>query len=308
MEQQQRRTEQAVGRQSTLPPDAPPKRPPLLVAVADEEQVVGKVDVVRRISVGDVLDPRPRGRPTIFPSAQPTVGHGGRAIMCQPVAKSSGSAAPAALHVVLFSGGRGSSVLSSQLVKDPRVRLTIAINGYDDGASTGEVRRFLGDSLGPSDFRKNASRLAAELGTAPARPARDARRPAAGGHRPRGGRSIACDAAREPAGRAAPIARHGSARRLPGRAGLDRAARSTSATAASATWCSPARSSWPGAGSTPPSTTTARSLGLPAGPHRERDRRHQRVPGRGRRRTARCSAARRRSSTRTGGTGSTTSS
>jgi 2-phospho-L-lactate transferase/gluconeogenesis factor (CofD/UPF0052 family) len=43
------------------------------------------------------------------------------------------------------------------------VALTIAINGYDDGASTGEVRRFLGDSLGPSDFRKNASRLAAEL-------------------------------------------------------------------------------------------------------------------------------------------------
>ena len=81
---------------------------------------------------------------------------------------SSGSAAPAALHVVLFSGGRGSSVLSSQLIKDPRVRLTIAINGYDDGASTGEVRRLLGDSLGPSDFRKNASRLAAELATAPA--------------------------------------------------------------------------------------------------------------------------------------------
>ncbi len=83
------------------------------------------------------------------------------------VVKSPASAAPAALHVVLFSGGRGSGVLSSRLIKDPRVRLTIAINGYDDGASTGEVRRLLGDSLGPSDFRKNASRLAAELGTAP---------------------------------------------------------------------------------------------------------------------------------------------
>jgi 2-phospho-L-lactate transferase/gluconeogenesis factor (CofD/UPF0052 family) len=72
-----------------------------------------------------------------------------------------------ALRVVLFSGGRGSGVLSKQLVTDPRVRLTIAINGYDDGASTGEVRRFLGDSLGPSDFRKNASRLAIELRTCP---------------------------------------------------------------------------------------------------------------------------------------------
>lgn len=70
------------------------------------------------------------------------------------------------VHVVLFSGGRGSSVLSQQLIRHPRVKLTIAINGYDDGASTGEVRRFLGDCLGPSDFRKNASRLATELQTA----------------------------------------------------------------------------------------------------------------------------------------------
>jgi 2-phospho-L-lactate transferase/gluconeogenesis factor (CofD/UPF0052 family) len=69
------------------------------------------------------------------------------------------------VDVVLFSGGRGSGALSKQLVSDSRINLTIAINGYDDGASTGEVRRFLGDSLGPSDFRKNASRLATELGT-----------------------------------------------------------------------------------------------------------------------------------------------
>ena len=71
------------------------------------------------------------------------------------------------VRVVLFSGGRGSGVLSRQLLKDPQISLTLAINGYDDGASTGEVRRFLGDSLGPSDFRKNASRLALELGTCP---------------------------------------------------------------------------------------------------------------------------------------------
>src|SRR5262245_44037344 len=69
------------------------------------------------------------------------------------------------VRVVLFSGGRGSGVLSKQLLKDPHIQLTLAINGYDDGASTGEVRRFLGDSLGPSDFRKNASRLALELST-----------------------------------------------------------------------------------------------------------------------------------------------
>ena len=64
---------------------------------------------------------------------------------------------------MLFSGGRGSGALARQLVARPGVSLTVAINGYDDGASTGAVRRFLGDSLGPSDFRKNASRLAGEL-------------------------------------------------------------------------------------------------------------------------------------------------
>ena len=71
------------------------------------------------------------------------------------------------VNVVLFSGGRGSDVLSRQLVGHPDVVLTIAINGYDDGASTGEVRRFLGDSLGPSDFRKNASRVARETRSCP---------------------------------------------------------------------------------------------------------------------------------------------
>lgn len=71
-----------------------------------------------------------------------------------------------AIRVVLFSGGRGSGALAELLATDARVDLTVAINGYDDGASTGEVRRFLGDALGPSDFRKNASRLARLRGTA----------------------------------------------------------------------------------------------------------------------------------------------
>src|SRR5262249_16065563 len=69
------------------------------------------------------------------------------------------------LQIVVFSGGRGSSVLSKELLRDSRINLTLAINGYDDGLSTGEIRRFLGDSLGPSDFRKNANRLASELTT-----------------------------------------------------------------------------------------------------------------------------------------------
>jgi 2-phospho-L-lactate transferase/gluconeogenesis factor (CofD/UPF0052 family) len=71
------------------------------------------------------------------------------------------------LSVVVFSGGRGSSVLSRELITHPDLTLTLAINGYDDGMSTGEVRRFLGDALGPSDFRKNASHLARALHTSP---------------------------------------------------------------------------------------------------------------------------------------------
>lgn len=69
--------------------------------------------------------------------------------------------------MVVFTGGRGSAVLSERLLAHPGIRVTLAVNGYDDGASTGEVRRFLGDALGPSDFRKNASRAAAARKTAP---------------------------------------------------------------------------------------------------------------------------------------------
>ena len=68
---------------------------------------------------------------------------------------------------MLFSGGRGSAALSTELVRRADVSLTIAVNGYDDGLSTGEVRRFLGDALGPSDFRKNASRIARALEACP---------------------------------------------------------------------------------------------------------------------------------------------
>ena len=71
------------------------------------------------------------------------------------------------VRVVLFSGGRGSGALSELLATHPAVHLMVAINGYDDGASTGRVRRFLGDCLGPSDFRKNASWLARVRGTCP---------------------------------------------------------------------------------------------------------------------------------------------
>lgn len=74
---------------------------------------------------------------------------------------------PRNIKVVLFSGGSGSAILSSELITHPQIDLTLAINGYDDGASTGEIRHFMGDMLGPSDFRKNASHLARQLQSCP---------------------------------------------------------------------------------------------------------------------------------------------
>jgi 2-phospho-L-lactate transferase/gluconeogenesis factor (CofD/UPF0052 family) len=106
------------------------------------------------------VDPEPRSS-THQAAPQPRSGER------EPAAPKPRSGEGERLSVVLFSGGRGSGVLSRQLVNRPDIRLTIAINGYDDGASTGEVRRFLGDSLGPSDFRKNAARVARESHSCP---------------------------------------------------------------------------------------------------------------------------------------------
>jgi 2-phospho-L-lactate transferase/gluconeogenesis factor (CofD/UPF0052 family) len=72
------------------------------------------------------------------------------------------------VRVIVFSGGRGSGALVRLLSANPNVDLTVAINGYDDGKSTGEVRRYLGNCLGPSDFRKNASTIAATTKSCPA--------------------------------------------------------------------------------------------------------------------------------------------
>ncbi len=72
------------------------------------------------------------------------------------------------VRVIVFSGGRGSGALVRLLAANLNVDLTVAINGYDDGKSTGEVRRYLGNCLGPSDFRKNASTIAATRKSCPA--------------------------------------------------------------------------------------------------------------------------------------------
>jgi 2-phospho-L-lactate transferase/gluconeogenesis factor (CofD/UPF0052 family) len=63
------------------------------------------------------------------------------------------------MNVVLFCGGRGSSNLIKELIDASHVTLTLIVNAYDDGLSTGEIRRLIPGMLGPSDFRKNLSLL-----------------------------------------------------------------------------------------------------------------------------------------------------
>ncbi len=63
------------------------------------------------------------------------------------------------LNLVMFTGGRGTSTITEALIKHNQVSLTLLTNAYDDGLSTGALRRFIPGMLGPSDVRKNVSRL-----------------------------------------------------------------------------------------------------------------------------------------------------
>jgi len=63
------------------------------------------------------------------------------------------------LKVVMFAGGRGAGTICEALVQHPSLCVTLLVNAYDDGLSTGALRRFIPGMLGPSDVRKNLSRL-----------------------------------------------------------------------------------------------------------------------------------------------------
>jgi 2-phospho-L-lactate transferase/gluconeogenesis factor (CofD/UPF0052 family) len=61
------------------------------------------------------------------------------------------------LRVALFCGGRGSASITRALLSRSDLCLSLIINGFDDGRSTGVVRKLIPGLLGPSDFRKNLS-------------------------------------------------------------------------------------------------------------------------------------------------------
>lgn len=57
------------------------------------------------------------------------------------------------LNVVILNGGRGAAATIPALLMRQGLHVTSVVNAYDDGKSTGEIRRFFG-MLGPSDIRK----------------------------------------------------------------------------------------------------------------------------------------------------------
>ena len=63
------------------------------------------------------------------------------------------------VKIALFSGGSGNIRFVNLINNLPGVELSILVNGYDDGKSTGEIRKYIPGILGPSDFRKNISHL-----------------------------------------------------------------------------------------------------------------------------------------------------
>lgn len=63
------------------------------------------------------------------------------------------------VRVAIFCGGRGSATIVREFLRWPNVQLTLLVNAYDDGLSTGALRNFIPGMLGPSDFRKNLSYL-----------------------------------------------------------------------------------------------------------------------------------------------------
>ena len=58
--------------------------------------------------------------------------------------------------ITIITGGSGSTNIQTGLYKIcPELSINLLINGYDDGKSTGILRKLFPNTLGISDFRKN---------------------------------------------------------------------------------------------------------------------------------------------------------
>ena len=57
------------------------------------------------------------------------------------------------LNIVVLNGGRGAASIIPAMLRHQGLNVTSIVNAYDDGKSTGEIRKFF-DMLGPSDIRK----------------------------------------------------------------------------------------------------------------------------------------------------------
>ncbi len=66
---------------------------------------------------------------------------------------------PDRIQVAIFTGGRGTASIVEALSQHPQIAMTLLVNTYDDGLSTGRLRRYVPGMLGPSDIRKNLMRL-----------------------------------------------------------------------------------------------------------------------------------------------------
>ncbi len=63
------------------------------------------------------------------------------------------------LKVLIFCGGSGGKDIIQGLLQYPFFDVSAMVNAYDDGKSTGYLRRIIPGFLGPSDIRKNFSHL-----------------------------------------------------------------------------------------------------------------------------------------------------
>jgi 2-phospho-L-lactate transferase/gluconeogenesis factor (CofD/UPF0052 family) len=62
------------------------------------------------------------------------------------------------MNILIFNGGRGAGTILKSLKNVKGVNIAYIVNAYDDGKSTGEIRKYF-DMLGPSDIRKVQSTL-----------------------------------------------------------------------------------------------------------------------------------------------------